>query len=95
MRPKSFWSRNWIHIVSSVYSSQYLSWIEGEIRKYLMKSIGHKKDLRKVMYSCANNMVMLVVHEEPQIKQHALMNIECTAKVYGFLSWWMYMYVVM
>ena len=38
---------------------------------------------------------MLVVHEEPQIKQHALMNIECTAKVYGFLSWWMYMYVVM
>ena len=32
---------------------------------------------------------MLVVHEEPQIKQHALMNIlVCTAKVYGFLSWW-------
>ena len=51
-----------------------------------MKSIGHKKDLRKVMYRCANNMVMLFVHKEPQIKKHALMNIECTAKVYGFLS---------
>ena len=54
-----------------------------------MKLIGHKKkDWRKVIYHCANNMVMLVVHEEPQIKQHALMNIVCTAKVYGFLSWW-------
>ena len=33
-----------------------------------------KKEYRKVVHHCANNMVMLVVHDEPQIKQHTLMN---------------------
>ena len=41
-----------------------------------MKLIRYEeKDCRKVIHHCANNMVMLVVHDEPQIKQHALMNI--------------------
>ena len=81
MRPKSFWSRNIIHIVPPMISRDILPNIYFLNRRrklkisWEMNSVWKKKDFIKVIHHCPNNMVMLVVHDEPQIKQHALMNI--------------------